>query len=64
MEPFHFHATIEAREKDGKSDADRNLLVAVAKGDSVSGTGDRFPSYVTQEWGGLDHGFFIDYFTT
>ena len=23
-----------------------------------------FPSCVTQEWGGLDHGFFIDYFTT
>ena len=24
---------------------------------------DRFLSYVTQEWEGLDHGFFIDYFT-
>ena len=23
-----------------------------------------FPSYVTQEWGGLDHEFFLDYFTT
>jgi len=23
-----------------------------------------FPSHVTQEWGGLDHGFFLEYFTT
>jgi len=38
MEAFHCHATIEAREKDGESDADRDLLVTVTKGGSVSGT--------------------------
>ena len=31
---------------------------------AAAGTAEWFPSYVTQESGGLDHGFFIDYFTT
>jgi len=40
-ETSHSHATIEAREEDGESEseADRDLLAAVAKADCVSGTG-------------------------
>ena len=38
-ETSHSHAMIEAKEEDDESDADSDLLAAVAKDDSVSGTG-------------------------